>query len=214
MGRAIGAVGKNHAAKRLELLARLTTRLTEAEAMHASYRELAASAGVSLSTLQHYFGKRDDIVAAVLQQAHQDAAPYIAALATPQATLDATVHLALAQLNLGFTAFGVGAIHALALVEGLRNAVIGPVTVDAVLEPSIAALATSLAGHQQRGEMRPDIAPRHAAIMLIAPPLLLLLHQHELGGARDHPVEIDAFLTAHASTFLRAHAATPATSGD
>lgn len=207
MPRPTGALGKAHQAKRLEILARLTERLTQLDAMHASYRELASSAGVSLSTLQHYFGRREEIVKAVLRQAQLDAAPHFERLAEPQGSLEATVAAALLNLRMGFEHFGVGEIHALALVEGLRNAAIGPVTVDAVLEPSIEALSASLKAHQDRGEMRPDVAPRHAAIMLIAPPLLLLLHQNELHGAQTHPVELDTFFEAHARAFLRAHQA-------
>jgi AcrR family transcriptional regulator len=205
MARPIGAVGKAHQARRLEILSRLTERLTRTDAMHASYRELAASAGVSLSTLQHYFGRREEIVKAVLQQAQVNAAPHFERLAEPEASLEATVTAALFQVRMGFEHFGVGEIHALALVEGLRNAAIGPVTVDSVLEPSIEAMATCLKAHQERGEMRPDVAPRHAAIMLLAPPILILLHQNELHGAHKHPVELEAFLEAHASSFLRAH---------
>lgn len=205
MARPIGAVGKAHQARRLEILSRLTERLTQTDAMHASYRELAASAGVSLSTLQHYFGRREEIVKAVLQQAQVNAAPHFERLAEPEASLEATVTAALLRLRMAFEHFGVGEIHALALVEGLRNAAIGPVTVDSVLEPSIEAMATCLKAHQERGEMRPDVAPRHAAIMLLAPPILILLHQNELHGAHKHPVELEAFLEAHASSFLRAH---------
>lgn len=212
MARSTGAVGKSHQARRLEILARLTQRLTEPNAMHASYRELAAAAGVSLSTLQHYFGRRDEVVAAVLGQAQAAAAPHFATLAEPLGSLEESVLAALTQLRLGFEHFGVGEIHALALVEGLRNATIGPITVETVLEPSISALATRLANHQQRGDMRRDVEPRHAAIMLLAPPLLLFLHQQQLHGASAHPIDLNEFFENHARAFMRAHGAdlTPA----
>lgn len=209
MARSTGAVGKSHHARRLEILARLTERLSEANAMHASYRELAAAAGVSLSTLQHYFGRRDEVVAAVLGQAKAAAAPHFATLAEPLGSLEESVVAALGQLRLGFEQFGVGEIHALALVEGLRNATIGPITVDTVLEPSIAALATRLASHQQRGDMRRDVEPHHAAVMLLAPPLLLFLHQQQLHGAQAYPVDLNGFLESHGRSFLRAHRASP-----
>lgn len=212
MARSTGAVGKSHQARRLEILARLTQRLTEANAMHASYRELAAAAGVSLSTLQHYFGRRDEVVAAVLAQAQAAAAPHFATLAEPLGSLEESVLAALGQLRLGFEHFGVGEIHAMALVEGLRNATIGPITVETVLEPSISALATRLANHQQRGDMRRDVEPRQAAIMLLAPPLLLFLHQQQLHGDSAHPIDLNEFFENHARAFMRAHGAdlTPA----
>lgn len=205
MGRPSGARGRDYDARRSEILHRMAQRLSTPDAMHASYRELVAAAGVSTSTLQHYFGRREDIVAAVLQQAQQSAAPHFTHLRNANGTLRESILEFLAYFRLGFDRFGVGDVHALGLVEGLRNTALGPIVVDAVLEPSIDALTARLCEHQKRGEMRACSDPRHAALMLLAPGLFLMLHQRELGGAARHPADLDRFFAEHAEAFLRAH---------
>jgi hypothetical protein len=47
---------------------------------------------------------------------------------------------------------------------------------------------------------------RHAALALLSPVILALLHQAELGGAKDHPLDVDRFLSDHAAAFARAYA--------
>lgn len=206
MGRPSGARSRDHDARRSEILQRMAQRLSQPDAMHASYRELVAAAGVSISTLQHYFGRREDIVAAVLQQAQQNAVPHFAHVRRTTGTFRESILDFLAYFRLGFERFGVGDVYALGFVEGLRSSALGPIMVDAILEPSTDALAARLSEHQRRGEMRADSDPRHAALMLLAPGLLLMLHQRELGGSARHPADLDRFFAEHAEAFLRAHA--------
>jgi AcrR family transcriptional regulator len=205
MGRPAGSRSRDHDARREEILARIAARLAQPDAMHASYRDLAVAGGVSISTLQHYFGRRADIVAAVLRQAQHNAVPYLKEARQPQGDFSQSVNEFLANLRLGFEQFGLGELHALGLVEGLGNTVSGPVMVDAVLEPTIAALTARLADHQSAGEMRDDSDARHAALMLLSPMILLLLHQRELGGAAAYPADLDRFVGEHAAAFVRAH---------
>lgn len=62
-----GARNADHAERPAALIGRLRARLTNRATIgQASLRELAASAGVSVPTLPHDFGTRDDIVAAVM----------------------------------------------------------------------------------------------------------------------------------------------------
>jgi len=206
MGRPSGARSRDHDARRSEILQRMAQRLCQSDAMHASYRELVAAAGVSVSTLQHYFGRREDIVAAVLQQAQKTAAPHFDHARQATGTFRESILDFLSYFRLGFEKFGVGDVHAIGLVEGLRSTALGPVVVDAVLEPSIEALTARLGEHQRRGDMRPDSDPRHAALMLLAPGLVLMLHQNELGGAARYPADLDRFFAELAEAFLRAHA--------
>lgn len=182
-------------------------RLTAPGAMHASYRELAEAAGVSISTLQHYFGKRTDIVLAALEEARAGAEPYLAHMRTPAGAFADSIAEALAFLRAGLERFGLAALHAMGLAEGLRHGTIGPAFVDAVLEMSIDAVAARLAEHKRRGEMAAAADPRHAAIQLIAPLLLTVLHQNDLGGAARHAIDMDRFTAGHAAAFVRAHRA-------
>jgi len=205
MSRPRGARSEGYEARRREILKRLTIRLSQQDAMHASYRDLAEAAGVSISTLQHYFGRRADIVTAVLEEARAGAAPHLAHMREPAGEFNASVHEALGFLRVGFERFGLDDLYSLGFAEGLRNREIGPVFVDQVLEPSVSAVAERLAEHQRRGEMRADEDPRMAALLLIAPLILVFLHQKDLGGARKYPADIDALLGMHAKSFVRAH---------
>lgn len=205
MGRPPGSRSRDHDARRQEIVARIAKRLSQRDAMHASYRELAQSAEVSLSMLQHYFGRREDVIAAVLDQARQDAEPYLAHARQSLEGLAHSMTAFLAHLRLGFDSFGLGELHALALTEGLRNSVLGPKVVASLLEPSIEALTARLEAHQASGDMRPDSDARHAALMLLMPVIMLLLHQRELGGASTHPVDLDRFMADQVGAFVRAH---------
>lgn len=207
MGRPLGARSRDHAAKRAEILTVLTQRLSRHDAMHASFRDLVEASGVSVSTLQHYFGKRADIVAAILDTAHTNAAPYLAHMSDAPAGFQNSIEAALSHIRLGFERFGVGDLHVLGLVEGLRHSSLGPTVVNELLEPSLKAIAARLKRHQERGEMRPESDPQGAALILLAPVILLLLHQNDLGGASTHPKDVDAFLREHCNAFVRAYAA-------
>lgn len=187
------------------MLERMRARLSEPDAMHASYRELAEAAGASLSTVQHYFGKRTDIVAAVLADARHRAAPFLAQLRAPASDFAASVEAALAFTRLGFQEFGLSRLFAMGLAEGLGHSELGPLFVADVLELSIAALAERLAAHQRRGQMRPGADARHAAIALLSPLVLSFLHQNELGGHTAWPLDLDRFLREHAEAFARAY---------
>ena len=71
MGRPAGARDASYEARRGRLLERILARLMTREALHASYRDLAQSSGASISTLQHYFGARADVVVAALHEANR-----------------------------------------------------------------------------------------------------------------------------------------------
>lgn len=207
MGRPSGKRAKDHDERRREILARLTSRLSAPNAMHASYRDLAASSGESVSTLQHYFGKRADILTAVMSESRRSAEGHLAFSRTPDPDDEFadSIWTVANYIRLGFEQFGLGDIHAIGLVEGIRNPAIGPAVVNDLLEPTIEALAARMAIHQQRGQMRREALPRHAAVFLIGPILLIMLHQKELGGRHSHPADMDRFFKDHVEAFIRAH---------
>jgi len=209
MGRPPGSRSRDHEARRQQILARIVQRLVRPGALHPSYRELAEAGEVSLSTLQHYFGRRDAVIAAVFDQAAQGSAPYLAEAREPAGNLPESVSAVLCNLRLGFEQFGLADLHVLGLAEGLRHATLGPKMVETLLEPTIEAVSTRLSAHQAAGQLRPDTNPRHAALMLILPVVMLLLHQQELGGATAHPVDLDQFLDQHTKAFVLAHGFNP-----
>lgn len=202
-----GALSKDHEDRRSDIIAALVARLCKPDAMHASYRELAAAAGVSTSTMQHYFGKRTAVVQAVVEESQRQAAGKFAALAQPQGDFASSIRGVIDFTLLGFQRFGVGDVYAMGLTEGLNNRAIGPVVVASVLEPSIEAIADRLREHQALGEMRSDRDARHAAIMLLSPLLVLLLHQGPLFGQAAYPANLELFCTELANNFVNANAA-------
>ena len=87
-------------ARRAELLARLRARLTDRGAGQPTLRELAVAAGCSVSTLAHYFGRRNDVVLAVFARVAEDTVGSLALIThstplttpIPVTTLAATVY--------------------------------------------------------------------------------------------------------------------------
>ena len=211
MGRPPGSRSRDHEARRQQILARIVQRLVRPGALHPSYRELAEAGEVSLSTLQHYFGRRDAVIAAVFDQAAQGSAPHLAEAREPAGNLAESVAAVLGNLRLGFEQFGLADLHVLGLAEGLRHATLGPMMVETVLEPTIAAVTARLAAHQSAGQLKPDTDPRNAALMLLLPVVMLLLHQRDLGGGADYPIDLDQFLHQHVQAFVLAHGVSVAT---
>jgi len=207
VGRPSGTRSKQHEARRREIIARLASRLAQPGAMHASFRDLAAASGESISTLQHYFGRRSDILTAIFAESGRMGAPHLDRTRSPVEGFAESVRDLVDYARMGFEQFGVGDIYAIALVEGIRNAEVAPAVLNDLLDPSIDAIAARLASHQERGEMRPDMVPRHAAVMLLSPIILTMLHQHDLGGRVTNPIDMDRFIDDHVASFVRAHAA-------
>jgi len=206
VGRPSGTRSKTHDDRRRDIIARLAKRLALPGAMHASYRELASASGESISTLQHYFGRREDILVAVLEESHHQAAPYLDHVRTPLPDFEASVRDVVDYVRLGFEQFDLGDIYAIGFVEGIRNESIGSATVHQLLEPTIDAVAQRLERHQSLEQMRPEILARHAAVLLLSPMIVILLHQNELGGKQTHPAEMAGFINDHVAAFVRAHA--------
>lgn len=171
-----------------------------------SFRELAEATGVSVPTLRHYFGDRDGALAAALAAMHALGAPHIARSATAEmGPLGASLRWFLMQFRAAWERFGVGRMIAAGLAEGLRSPAVGPAFVNELLEPTLQAAEQRLGCHVERGELPPcDL--RHAALELVSPVLLALLHQGALGGARCRPLDVDAFLDDHIARFLKAFA--------
>lgn len=194
--------------ERRETMARAALHaLLDANGGPAAGRELARAAGASASVMQHYFGDRDGMVLAALAVARADGEVYLAAARDPgKLGLDDGVRAWLASLHQGWR-YGLGRLQAAGLVHGLSHPTFGPAYVQELLEPTLQAVEARLAVHQSRGELRADADLRLATLQLVSPALLALLHQGELGGARCRPLDLDAFLRAHADAWLRAWSA-------
>ena len=212
MARAKGSRNADYAEERQRLVAAVKGRLLSPEGAQASFRELAASAGVSVATLRHYFATREALLTEVMEHMHREGLPYIHEAATgDHGRLRESLRWLLEQMVMGWQ-FGVGSIHAYGLTAGLGHAELGPAYVKELLEPTLQAAEARLARHIAEGEMRRcDV--RHAALALLSPVLLGLLHQKQLLGAQCRPLDIDRFLEDHLEAFLRAYALPPPDAG-
>ena len=203
MARKEGTRNARYEERRAELVARLRARLEQRTDAPPSWRELAAAAGVSLSTLSQYFGRREDVVRAVMEDDLAAGAEPLAMMADPSGPFAHSIADALQHMAAGFRHGGLGGLFARGLIEGLRHEAIGPAFLQSALEPTLSAVERRLQVHIDRGEML-AVDPRGPAIALVSPVLLAFLHQYELGGQVVRPLDTEAFLSEHAKAFVRA----------
>lgn len=206
MGRTAGTKNPGHDDKRRALAAAVIPRLLELGPA-ASLRELAAAAAVSVPTLRHYFEDRDGVVTAAMGEMLRQGEPHLAATAKPRrGGLRASLMAMMRSILEGWQQFGVGQLYGTGLAMGLHHAVLGPAYVSLLLEPLLQAVEARLAQHQRWGELgEHDV--RFAALCLVSPVVLALLHQHGLGGRACRPLDVDAFVRAHVDGFVRAYGA-------
>ena len=204
--RSKGARNARFDERRAELLDRLRARLSQRGATRPTLRELAVSAGCSVSTLNHYFGRRDDIVMAVFAQSNQRGQGQFQATRIPGPDLESSVRDAATLSWTVLTRHGVAGVLAMGMVEGMRDDLLGPAFIEHMFEPFVIALTERLDAHVARGEMR-SVDTRMAALALASPLLMGALHQGELGGAELYPLDGDAFLDHVVQGFLRAYRA-------
>lgn len=203
MSRPSGARNRDYPVERDALAARIALRLVAPGGAAASFRELAAAADCSPATLRHYFGDRDGAYAAAFEVLERQGAPWLS-LAADAGDGDAERSLGefLRLFVVGWRR-GVGPIQAAALAAGLQHPGVGGPYLDHVLEPVQQALEARVGALMDRGELDPGDR-RLAALELLAPVLLALLHQHALSGDRCRPLDVDRFVDGHLSRFLRA----------
>ena len=205
MARVKGSRNADYDKERARLLEAVRARLLAPDGAQASFRELAESAEVSVATLRHYFGSREALVLEVMADMHRRGLPFLLASATePHGPVRESLQWFLQSLLTGWRR-GVGAVHAFGLTAGLGHATLGPAYVKELLEPTLQAAEARLARHIADGELgRCDV--RHAALQLVSPVGLGLLHQVQLSGVDCRPLDVERFLADHLETFLRAHA--------
>lgn len=205
MPRPAGSRNRDYEQTRHALAAALSQQLLRDDGTPATLADLATAAGVSTTTLKHYFGDRDGLYAGVLHAVHRDAAVHLATAAAPagrppeQSLPDLLTGTAYA-----WRLHGLGRIFAGALALGLGSAGRGPSFLDGLLEPVLQAAESLLKAHSDIGElppMSPDLR-RGVALSLVSPLVLALLHQDSLGGTRVRPLDVDAYAHTHAELVL------------
>jgi AcrR family transcriptional regulator len=206
MGRPAGVHNEDYDEKRAALLERVTARLVEVGAERASFREMAAATGVSVPTLRHYFGDRQGLIRAWMDWRGGQGAPYLAALAATDEPFAASIRTMLDFVALGLERGRVVELHVVGLMEGLTNPALGPAYLKTILEPTLQAAERRLALHVARGEMH-AVDVRTAALALLSPLILAVLHQRDLGGKAVRCLDLPVFIATHAEAFVRAYRA-------
>lgn len=204
MGRPRGTRNPRFDERRHAIARAVMAHLARPGGAQSSLRELAAAAGVGQPTIRHYFGDRAGLVRAALDEMREGGAPWLEitrALGTDQPLADSLVWF----VGMFVTGWehGVGLRMSQALAAGMDDPALGPATVDALLEPVLQAVEARLGVHRDQGELAADADLRHAALALVSPLLLGLLHQRSLGGSGCRPLDLQAFAADHVARFVR-----------
>lgn len=201
MSRTAGARNKDFEERRVTLLARLSRAAEANPACLDSFNELARVAGVTRTTLSHYFVDRDGVVSALIH--------FWASLRPTEQVGVARVVDPIRQLTEALTFLvrgwsqGLGQVFELGLRPSIRHPRLGPTFVLEFLEPMLVGFETAIGDLQRSGHLATGSA-REAALELVSPVVLALVHQRTLLGATCRPLDVDAFAVAHVRRFVKA----------
>ena len=198
----------NYEQVRARLLEAVEARLLKPDGAQSSFLELASAAGVSVPTLRHYFGTHEALLSEVMSDLRRKSLPYLYSGAVEDhGDVRQSLKWMLEQFARSWPLY-TGPSHAFCLAAGIGHESLGPTYVRELLEPTLQAIETRLARHMAQGELRQSEL-RGATLALFGPLMLALLHQHQLGGARERSMDLQAFIQQHLEGFLRAYGATP-----
>lgn len=207
--RAKGVKNADYAAKRGELLARMLPRFARLDVERPSLRQLAAAAEVTAPTLQHYFGDRTGVVAALLEEYRRRGETRLERVAKAHGAFAESMRDFALSLVYGMQArveVRLGDVMAASLCEGLADPQISQLALDNIIDPALDALVVRLEEHAARGEViAADL--RAAALMLISPLLVAVLHQDQMRGREGRHIELNKLAEHVSAAFVRAYAA-------
>ncbi len=205
MPRPKGARDADYGVKRSALLRKLSERLIQLDDTRPSLRQLAIAAGVTVPTLRHYFGDREDLVEAVLEEIFVHGERYLERGAEPYGELDQSIRAFLKTLaEVLVDGPKLGDKIAIAFLEGFYSRRLGPLALNYVIEPPLKAMEKRLAAHQARGELG-DVDLRCAALMLISPLMVACMHQKQMFGDEVRPLDFTPLIDSAASSFMKAY---------
>jgi len=200
-----GARDADYAVKRSALLRKLSARLIQLDDTRPSLRQLAIAAGVTVPTLRHYFGDREDLVEAVLEEIAVHGERYLERGSEPYGELDQSIRAFLRTFaECLVDGPKLGDKIAIAFLEGFYSRRLGPMALNYVIEPPLQAMEKRLAAHQARGELG-DVDLRCAALMLISPLVVACMHQQQMFGEEVRPLDFAPLIDSAASSFMKAY---------
>jgi len=208
--RAKGVKNADYESKRRELLDRMLPRFARLDVERPSLRQLAAAAEVTAPTLQHYFGDRTGVVAALLEEYRRRGETRLGRVSRPSGPFADSMR----EFAQGFVfglqagaAVRLGDVLAASLCEGLADPQVSPLALIHIIDPAVDALTARLGEHAALGEMRPAADLRAAALMLLSPLLLAVLHQDQMNGREMRHIELVGLAEELSAAFVRAYAA-------
>jgi AcrR family transcriptional regulator len=202
-----GVKNADYETKRRELLDRMLPRFARLDLERPSLRQLAAAAEVTAPTLQHYFGDRTGVLAALLEEYRRRGESRLGLVSRPHGPFAESVREFAHSFVLGLqadAAVRLGDMLAAGLCEGLADRQVSPLALGHLIDPAVDALAARLGHHASREEMIPTDL-RAAALMLLSPLLLAVLHQDQMQGRERREIELGALADEVASAFIRAY---------
>ncbi|MDX2234352.1 MAG: hypothetical protein NW200_07625 [Hyphomonadaceae bacterium] len=189
MPRPAGRRNPDYAEKRARLVQELCDYVLRMPPTRPSLRQMAQVCAVSEPTLRHYFGDREDVAIAIIEELGVRARPIIDAVETETASAAQAVESYIELSLIGVRNGAFARAHCFGIVEGVADPRVGRAYLTALLEPSLAALDRRMAPHVG-GAARQPMA-RAAALQLFAPLLLTVIHQQLLGGEDAAPMDVD-----------------------
>lgn len=208
MGRPAGSRNRDYEIERRRIAVSLVPALVSRDGVATSARELAIAAGISVPTLLHYFGSREGAWRAALEALGELGAAHVDRAATEDhGPVHPSTRWLLTSFREAWERFGVGAMFGAGLALGMRSEEVGPTFVNTILEPTLQAAERRIQAHIDQGEL-PPFDVRAAALALLSPLVLALLHQGALGGDRCRPLDLDALIDTHHAAWMRGWAGT------
>jgi AcrR family transcriptional regulator len=204
MPRPKGSRNHDYVESRRALARRISAELAPESIARASLREFAATAGISLPTLRHYFADAGEVIAEVLGIRRGLGAAFTLEVARPSGDFATSLRELIAYLAVGLRQGQVLDGHQIGLSNGMGSDAVGAAYLESVVEPALQAVEARLKVHLDRGDMRP-CDPRAAALAIVAPLTIAMLHQYRLGGRRVRPLDISAFVEEHTVAMIRAY---------
>lgn len=209
MPRTKGVRNPDYESKRAELLDRMLPRFVRRDLERPSMRQLAAAANVTVPTLEHYFGRRIDVVTALLDEYRKRGEARLRMVASAEGDFESSMQAFAHGLVFGMQAGGavrLGDVIAVSLAEGLADPRLGAPALNSIIDPAIDALRERLDHHVANGEMIATNT-RAAALMMISPLLMAVLHQDQLGGCNTNPLPLQWLAKEVSASFVRSYKA-------
>ncbi|TGL72484.1 TetR/AcrR family transcriptional regulator [Leptospira jelokensis] len=206
MTRPEGSKNEDYEVKRNKILESLFQKLVQKKFREfPSFRNVAKLLNVSPPTLKHYFQSRNGVMTALLTHIEIKGEAYLEKILVPEGNGKESIYKLLQYITSGFESGPVGTIHQFGLSHGMGEKELGPSYLVHLFEPLLDAVERRLILHQKQNELI-ECEPRVAALFLISPLFLVLLHQKKLGGHKVRPLNIDEYLHNHTDIFWKAFA--------